>query len=249
MTGVAGLRVLVLGASSGIGRAVAVAAGRAGAAVALAARRVDLLKAAAADAGPDAAAVACDVRRPDDCRRVVEEAVTVLGGLDAVVYGAGVSPLARVADAGPEVWRAVVETNLLGAALVTEAALPHLLAGDGRLVLLGSSAVGRPFPGLIPYTATKAALHELARGLRNEHPQLRVTTVVVGPTETGFADGWDPGLAGELFGRWAEEGYLPARPTALPVTAMAGQIVHVLGCGVRIDEIHVMPDGAAPSAG
>ncbi|MHB1784608.1 MAG: SDR family oxidoreductase [Acidimicrobiales bacterium] len=236
------LRLLVVGASSGIGRRLAVAAAAAGASVALAARRKELLRAAVVEAGPAAMAIFCDVRRPADCQRVVDEAVAALGGLDAVVYAAGVSPLARVIDAGPEVWQAVVETNLVGPALVAAAAIPHLLASRGRLVLLGSSSVGRPFPGLVPYAATKAAVHELARGLRSEHPDLRVTTVVVGPTATDFASGWDPALMAILFERWAAEGYL-AGPAALPVQDMARQILYVLGCGVRIDEIHVMPDG------
>lgn len=238
-------RILVVGASSGIGRAVAIAAIAAGAAVALAARRLDLLEAAVAEAAAAGAerrglALGCDVRRPADCQRVVDAAATALGGLDAVVYGAGVSPLALLTSAGPDVWHALVETNLVGAALVSQAALPHLFASQGRLVLLGSSSVGRPYPGLVPYASTKAAVHELARGLRNEHPSLRVTTVVVGPTLTGFADGWDPGLATAMFSRWLAEGY-PAG-AALAVEAMAGQIVAVLGSGVRVEEIHVMPD-------
>ena len=243
----AGRRVLVVGASSGIGRAVGIGACAAGATVVLAARRAALLEEAADEAGPLATPLPADVRRPADCRRVVSGAVERLGGLDAVVYSAGASPLTRVTDAGPDLWRDVVDTNLIGAALVAEASVPHLLADRGRLVLLGSSAVGRPFPGLVPYTATKAAVHELARGLRNEHPALRVTTVVVGPTLTGFADGWEPDLAGAMLTRWVSEGYLPSLDT-LPAGHMAAQILHVLACDGRVDEIHVMPE-AAPGAG
>lgn len=239
--GLAGRRVLVVGASSGIGRAVGLAAAAGGARVALAARRSELLDSAVAEAGGTAVAIPCDVRVPGDCERVVEEAAAALGGLDAVVYGAGISPLSRLADAGPGLWQSVVETNLVGAALVAAAALPHLLAGGGRLVLLGSSSEGHPFPGLVPYACTKAGLHELARGLRNEHPSLRVSTVIVGPTMSDLAAGWEPGLAAEMFARWAAEGYLPTTAT-LPVEVTAGQVVHVLASPTRIDELHVLPD-------
>ncbi len=245
MTGLAGQRVLVVGASSGIGRQVGIQAAQAGAAVALAARRTDLLDQAVAEAGGPAVAVACDVRDDGQCEAAVAAAVQRFGGLDAVVYAAGTSPLARVAEAGGDLWRRLLETNVVGAAMVARAAFPHLEASGGRFLLLGSSSVGRPYPGLVPYITTKAALHELARGWRNEHPGLRVTTFVVGPTVTGFADEWDPDLAGEMFGRWAAEGY-PAG-AAMAVEDMAGQVVRVLASGARIDEVVVMPDppGAA----
>jgi len=240
-----GRRVLVVGASSGIGRAVGVAAASAGARVVMAARRVDRLEDAVAETGGAAFALPCDVLEPTDCALVVERAADQLGGLDAVVYSAGVSPLRRVAESDSELWRRVVGTNLIGAALVAAAALPHLLAGRGRLVLLGSSSEGRPFPGLVAYGASKAGLRELARGLRNEHPGLWVTTVVVGPTLSELASGWDEGLAAEMFARWEKEGYLPTL-SVLPVEETAAQVIHVLATAARVDEVHVMPPEHRP---
>lgn len=108
-------------------------------------------------------------------------------------------------------------------------------------MFLGSSSEGRPYPGLVPYATTKAALHEMARGLRNEYPRLRVTTFVVGPTLSEFADGWDPGLATEMFTRWSVEGY-PAGNAVAEIDHMADQVVAVLASGARVDEIHAMPD-------
>jgi len=245
MTDLTGQRILIVGASSGIGRALGIAASAAGARVALAARRAERLRSVVEETGGRGVAFPCDVRRPEDCRRVVEEAVAALGGLDAVVYGAGVSPLSHVHDAGAELWHTVVETNLIGAALVTQAALPHLFTSRGRLVLLGSSSVGRPFPGLVAYASTKAAVHEFARGLRNEYPFLRVSTVVVGPTVTEFADEWDPQLAVKVHNRWVTEGYLLSGAMAPEV--MADQIVTVLASPARIDEMHVMPDVEPPT--
>ena len=94
-----GYRILVVGASTGIGRAVGIQAAQSGAAVAFAARRTELLEEAVDAAGGSSFAVACDVRREEQCARAVEEAVERFGGLDAVVYAAGKSPLVRFADA------------------------------------------------------------------------------------------------------------------------------------------------------
>jgi NAD(P)-dependent dehydrogenase (short-subunit alcohol dehydrogenase family) len=235
-----GFRVLVVGSSSGIGRAVGIQAAQAGARVVFAARRIDRLESAVAEAGSTATAITCDVRDDEQCRATVGFAVERLGGLDAVVYAAGASPLTRSLDASAELWRTVLLTNVLGAAMIAQAAIPHLRTSSGRLVFLGSSSVGRPYPGLVPYTTSKAALHEMARGLRGEYPWLRVTTFVVGPTVSEFSSEWDPDLTGEMFARWAVEGY-PAG-AALPVEATADQVLRVLESPTRIEEIAVMPD-------
>jgi NAD(P)-dependent dehydrogenase (short-subunit alcohol dehydrogenase family) len=248
MTDLKGHRILVVGASSGIGRSVGLQAAAAGADVAFAARRVDRLETAVAEAGGRSLAIRCDVRNDEHCAEAVALAVERFGGLDAVVYGAGKSPLTRSHDATGDVWREVLETNVIGAAQVARAALPHLEASGGRLVFLGSSSVGRPYPGLVPYTTTKAALHEMARGLRGEYPWLRVTTFIVGPTITEFADSWDPVLTVEMFERWSAEGY-PAAGAVMTVEDMAEQVLRVLASGARIEEILVMPDNppAAPA--
>ncbi|MGO8873083.1 MAG: hypothetical protein ACLQPH_17100 [Acidimicrobiales bacterium] len=78
-----------------------------------------------------------------------------------------------------------------------------------------SHSVGRPWPGLVPYASSKAALDELVLGLRSEEPCLRTVRVVVGPTATPFADGWDPEVAGPLFERWA--------PTATSATSCSSR--------------------------
>jgi NAD(P)-dependent dehydrogenase (short-subunit alcohol dehydrogenase family) len=113
-------------------------------------------------------------------------------------------------------------------------------------VLLGSSAVGRPYPGLVPYAAAKAGLHELARGLRAEYPWLRVSTFMVGPTITGFADGWDPTVAAEMFGRWAAEDY-PCTLASTPEET-ATEIVHLLATTAFVTEGAVMPRTPAPGS-
>ncbi|HEY1467039.1 MAG TPA: SDR family oxidoreductase, partial [Acidimicrobiales bacterium] len=132
---------------------------------------------------------------------------------------------------------------LIGATQVARAAMPHLEASGGRLMFLGSSSVGRPYPGLVPYTTSKAALHEMARGWRNEYPGLRITTFIVGPTISEFSSDWDPELATEMYRRWTTEGY-PCG-AALATEDMAHQILSVLGSGARVEEVLVMPDPGA----
>jgi len=244
-----GLRLLVVGASSGIGMAVGVRAAERGASVAFAARRTERLEEAVARAGADSLAITCDVCDDQQCTNTVVRAAEHFGGLDAVVYASGISPLTRSHETTGDLWRRVVTTNIVGAAIVTNAALPYLQESHGRMVFLGSSSVGRPYPGLVAYATSKAALHEMARGLRNEYPWLRLTTFVVGPTMSEFADDWDPDLAVEMFTRWSAEGYPAA--TGMEVNDMADQVLLVLSSGARIDEILVVPDppGWGPDPG
>jgi NAD(P)-dependent dehydrogenase (short-subunit alcohol dehydrogenase family) len=209
---VTGRRVLVVGASSGIGRAVGIAAARAGARVVLAARRYNQLQDVEREAGGDVVAVQCDVRSPIACELAVKAAVQRLDGLDAVVFAAGVNRLSMLADTSVEDWRALVETNLIGAALVTQAVLSELRHEHGRIAYLSSHSVLRPWPALGAYAATKAGLDTMISGWRSEEPDVVFTRVVVGPTITGMADDWDPETAAVMFERWAEAGYMAHEP-------------------------------------
>ncbi len=229
-------RVLVVGGSSGIGRSLTVALGRRGHPVVVAARRADVLAGVVAAAGPTATGLVGDASDPGRCRTMVDEAADALGGLDAVVYAAGASPLGAVAATSASTWRDVLATNVVGPALVVSAALDHLRAGaDPLCALLTSHSVGRPWPGLVPYAASKAALEQLAHGLRAEEPWLRVVRVVVGPTATSFADGWDPDTAGPYFDRWATEGYLDHR--VLEPEDVADRVLAVLDGSDPSDEV------------
>lgn len=209
MTGLDGARILVVGGSSGIGRALGRSAAARGARIALAARRGPRLEEAVAEAG-GGLALRADVRRPEDCARLVEAATAELGGLDVLFYAAGVTPLAWLAAAGAGHWREVFETNLFGAALVTRAALPHL--SGGLAVYVSSDSVGRPRQGLAAYSASKAALDEMLRGWRLEHPELRFLRLVLGPTlGTDVARDYDAAAAGDLLRRWVAHGFMTER--------------------------------------
>jgi NAD(P)-dependent dehydrogenase (short-subunit alcohol dehydrogenase family) len=204
-----GKRVLVIGASAGIGRAIATQCVRRGASVAFCARRPEVLEAAVADAG-GGTVVTGDVRVAEDCDAIVEHTVGALGGIDAICYSAAMSPLRLLSDTSAEDWRAVLDTNVIGAALVTRAALPHL-SPRAVVAFLSSESVGRPRHGLVAYAASKLALEELIRGYRTEHPELRFAKVTVGatiPTEFGLE--FDMELAGQLFPVWIAHGEMRA---------------------------------------
>jgi NAD(P)-dependent dehydrogenase (short-subunit alcohol dehydrogenase family) len=200
------LRVLVVGASSGIGATTATVAAGAGARVVGAARRFDRV-AELAGVTP----VACDVRSVAECDGAVGWAAQTLGGLDALVYATGITGLTPLDSAGPEIWMEIFATNLFGAAMVTRAALPHLRAegSDGRTVFLSSDSGVKPYPGLVAYGASKSALSAFSQGLASEFPDLLVTEVVVGPTiDTEAADHFDTDQFGAWFERWTNEGFI-----------------------------------------
>ena len=142
------MRTVVVGASSGLGRCIAVGLGRRGASVALLARRRDRLIDAAKEAGASSVAIACDVTQASSCRDAIEEAANRLGGIDALVYSTGIGPLRRLVDLDADTWRRAFETNASGAALVTAAAIPHLTASNGAAAYLTSisASMTPPWP-------------------------------------------------------------------------------------------------------
>lgn len=208
--------MLVVGASKGIGRAVTLALGRAGAAVVASSRDAGLLAEVAAAAGASVRAVPADVRDHLAVDALVAETVEHLGGLDAVLYATGVNQLAFLADTEPHQWALVLETNLIGAALVARATLPALREAGGRLGFLSSHSVPDPWPGLGAYIASKAALESMITTWRLEEPDVAFTRIVIGPTITGMAEAWDPDLSARMFERWAAEGRFEGIDPVLP---------------------------------
>lgn len=213
-----GRRVLVVGASRGIGAAVVAAARAAGARVAGVARR-------RGDVTADVALVG-DVRDPHSCAAFVESAVAALDGLDALVYCPAELPLRLLAETTPEIWNATWETNVRGAALVTAAALPALRGTGGRALYLSSDIVGDPRQGLGAYAVSKAALDQLVDCWRIEEPAVSFTRLTVGPTLTTIARGWDTELAQRLATEWLAAGWSPER--VMTPEEVAKRVVDVL---------------------
>lgn len=209
----AGLRLLVVGASSGIGHAVATSAAARGAKVAVAARRMELLTELAATI--DGSAFELDVEDSATIGHVVDAAVEALGGLDAVVFTSTVAPMAHIEDTDVATWIHAFSVNAVGANNVLRAALPHL-SEHGVVLVASSNDVGRPRAGVAAYSASKAALDEILHSWRSEHPELSLVRVGIGPTQdTEILRGADRDLLGQLFASWVEHGQLPERMSAL----------------------------------
>ena len=211
------MRTVVVGASSGLGRCIGIGLAQRGAQTALLARRQQRLEAAAAEAGPGTLAITCDVTSTESCQAALNEAAEGLGGIDALVYAPGVGPLVRLAEMDADTWRHVFDTNVIGAALVTAAALPHLTESSGTAVYLSSvsASVTPPWPGLGAYAVSKAALDKLVEAWRAEHPTVGFSRVIVGEcmggegdSVPGFADGWDQDLAAEVMPVWFARNYM-----------------------------------------
>ena len=245
MTSLGGQRLLIVGASAGIGRAVAEQALAAGAEAVLVGRRADRLDDVVAAAGSGHPVVA-DLSEPEDCARIAAEAATALGTIDAVIVCSGVGGLARLEDTSQDAWRSVFDVNVIGPSLVVAAALPHL-APNAFVGFLSSESVGRPRTGLVSYSASKAALEECVRGWREEHPELRFCTVCVGATEgTEFARDFDLALASELFPAWISHGHMastlmqPADVASAIVDVVANALAHP---GIDLQDLSVRPPG------
>ena len=241
-----GVRVVVVGASAGIGRAVAQEATRHGASVVFSARRAEQLEAAVDEAGAGTP-IAADVRDPTSCVALVEQAVAELGAIDVIVYATATSPLHRLPDSTTDTWAQVIETNVVGAHEVIRAALPHL-APNAIVAVLSSDSVGTPRPGLVPYASSKAALEELLRGWRYEQPHVRWTCITVGPTvPTEFGINFDPDLMMELFADWSRLGMADA--SLMATNDVADVIVGTIALlhanpSVNCDHVVLRPSGA-----
>lgn len=248
------MRAVVIGASSGLGRCIGVGLAQKGEQVAFMARRLDRLEGAVEEAGNGAIAVACDVTDATSAHAAIQEAAERLGGIDALVYSTGIGPLQRVEDISADTWRQAFDTNVIGASIVTAAALPHLQAAHGRAAYLSSvsGSTTAPWPGLGAYVVSKAALERLIEVWRVEHPSVAFTRVIVGDcvggegdSATGFNTDWDHALAADFYPTWMARGLLSE--TQFHVDDLVETIDHVLRLGstANIPSVAVTPRNPA----
>jgi NAD(P)-dependent dehydrogenase (short-subunit alcohol dehydrogenase family) len=163
--------VLITGASSGIGAALAREFAREGAQIVLMARRAERIDALAGElssGGQRALAITADVTRDGDPERAVALARSQFGRLDVVVANAGFSVGGRFADLTLEDYRRQLETNVFGVLRTIYAALPELRKTRGRIVVVGSLLGMFPVPAATPYCMSKFALTALCDGLSHE---------------------------------------------------------------------------------
>jgi 3-oxoacyl-[acyl-carrier protein] reductase len=174
-----GRRVIVTGATGGIGRAIVDALGQSGCLVAA----CDAPGAPLAELAGVAATGAFDVRDRAALRAGVADVIDTLGGCDAVVANAGVvDTIHRAERFSEEEWRKDLETNLYGAFYLAQSAFEALAAsGDGRVVLISSAAAETGIPGQVAYGASKAGLLGMARTLAAEWASRGIRCNVVMP--------------------------------------------------------------------
>jgi len=201
---VTGKRVVITGASRGLGALLAHAFSDAGAAVALVARTERDLKAVAAALPGPSLVLSGDVTDEDFNEAVANATVAEWGRVDVWICNAGISPVVGgPRDVDPSVWRQVLEVNLTGAFLAARAATRAMREG-GRLIFTGSVLGERPREGLSAYSASKAGLVGLAKGLALDLAAAGITVNVVAPGwfDSPLADGWKnhPTLAAEIIG-------------------------------------------------
>lgn len=225
---------LVTGGTSGIGRATAVAFGRAGASVVVAGRReaegnetVRLIKAA----GAQASFVRADVSREPDIRAMVDHTVKTFGRLDFAVNNAGVEHAQPIVEASADDFRRVYDVNVLGVLLSMKHEIPAMLkAGGGAVVNIASVAGSVGFPGIAIYGGTKAAVIQMTRiaAIEVAKQNIRVNSVSPAVIDT------------DMFQRFAGTDDNRAAMTALHPIGRIGRVEEVAAAVV-----YLCSDGAS----
>ncbi len=217
---VAGRRILVVGASAGIGASFAKSAVAEGAAVTVSARRREMLDEVVAEAGGGFVAVG-DAASASDMAAVAAAANEAMGGIDLMLYAAGFGVLQAMVDTDVDTWTDVYRVNVVGANLATAATLQHL-DPNGVVAFLSSRTVIDANALFTSYAASKAALDQCIRAWRVEHPDRRFTRVVMGncqPTEFANQMGFD--LLGDALEAWQKQ-------------AIPGGMMHVDDVGLAL---------------
>lgn len=184
--------VLITGASKGIGKALSIGFAGEGASVSCAARTKELLDAtvdAMRQKGGNALAVAADVTKESEVRKMLQRTVEHFGKLDILVLNAGDNFDSNfVEESDAENWRKTIELNLIGAYCCAKAAIPYLKkSGAGKIITIGSGLGHRGMEKRSAYACSKAGLWMLTRVLAQELRQdnISVNELIPGPVDTG----------------------------------------------------------------
>lgn len=184
--------IVITGAASGIGRAVALRMGREGAAVGVWDVNAEGAEAVAAEiraGGGRAVGVACDVTNRASIDRARDRTLSELGKVWGLVSNAGLDRLSLFKDADPAEWKEILEVNLVGALNVTHSLLPQMIAGGGgRIVCVSSDAARVGSTGEAVYAASKSGLLGFVKTLAREVARngIAVNVVCPGPTDTAL---------------------------------------------------------------
>jgi short-subunit dehydrogenase len=189
---IAGSRILITGASQGIGKALAEASARCGGKVLAVARSLELLQDMQRQlrAGDTLEIIQADITQAGDRQRIVEVARDRFGGLDILVNNAGIGATGHFVEAGPDRLRQIFEVNFFGLTEITRACLPLLKQGNRPAIVNISSIAGRRgIPARSEYSASKFAVEGFSEALRPELAKDGIDVLVVCPglTQTNFS--------------------------------------------------------------
>jgi len=174
--------VVITGGTSGIGKALAIAALHAGANVAVCGRKPETLKELEQEIASDhLSTYIADVSKEDDCKRFVEQVIAKLGKIDVLVNNAGISMRALFRDVDLTVLKQLMDINFWGTVYCTKYALPSLLANKGTVVGVSSIAGYRGLPGRTGYSASKFAMQGFLEALRTENLHTGMNVMWVSP--------------------------------------------------------------------
>ena len=173
--------VVVTGASSGIGEALAHRFAALGAHVVAGARSIDKLQKVVESLPTLSLAVACDVSREEDFKKLIQRAVEAFGHIDVLVNNAGISMRALFDDVDLSVLHRLMDTNFWGAVYCTKYALPYIQKSQGSIVGISSVAGFHGLPGRTGYSSSKYAMHGLLETIRVENLKKHVHVLIVAP--------------------------------------------------------------------
>ena len=174
--------VVITGASSGIGKALAEEYASKGCNIVLAARRIDLMKELEVKfKNVEVLLVKTDVTVESDCKKLIDSAIEKFGKIDVLINNAGISMRAATIDVDVEVLRKVMDVNLWGTVYCTKFALPHLLASKGSLVGIMSVGGYVGLPARSGYSASKFAMRGFLDSVRVEHRRSGLHVLVAAP--------------------------------------------------------------------
>ncbi|HMF40076.1 MAG TPA: bifunctional NADP-dependent 3-hydroxy acid dehydrogenase/3-hydroxypropionate dehydrogenase YdfG [Polyangia bacterium] len=233
--------VLVTGATSGFGAAIARRFAREGHRIIAAGRRVDRLDALRAELGDAVLTVPLDVRDPAAVERAVAALPADLAAIDLLVNNAGLAlGLEPAQRASLDDWERMVDTNIKGLMTVTRLVLPGMVARDrGHVVNLGSTAASWPYPGANVYGATKAFVHQFSLNLRADLLGTKVRVTVIDPGMVGGTEFSNIRFHGD--DARAAQVYAGADPLTPEDIAETVWWVATLPARVNVNAIELMP--------
>lgn len=237
----AGKVVVITGASSGIGKAIALKLAENGAKVVLGARRKEKIAALADQirkANGEAEYVAIDVKKKEDLRTLVQAGLNAYGRIDVIINNAGISQLSRIDDLDIDGWEEMIDVNIKGVLYGMAAAIPVFRQQkSGHIINIISTSGIKIVPMQGVYAGTKNAIRTISEAFRQEsNGEIRITGISPGVVKTGFADNIKNDAMKSLIKDAMEK-------TAISANAVANAVLYAIEqpSDVEIGDIVIRP--------